>query len=285
MPDIRILQPGDEAILEAFLLPRLESSMFLIGNQRASGLVDHGQPYQGTYAAAFEGQCITAIVAHFWNGVLIFQAPSYLHELWRAAADASRREIKGLIGPADQVAAARAALDMDAAGVQMDQREKLYALDFAEMVVPDALRSGIVCGRRIEPRDLNLVTEWSVAYSIEALGEQASPQLRDDCRASVQRSMEEGHTWLLEAEGTPVASTSFNAAIREAVQVGGVWTPPPLRRRGYARCAVAASLLDAQAEGAEKAILFTGQENIAAQKAYTSLGFRHIGYYRIILIH
>jgi RimJ/RimL family protein N-acetyltransferase len=285
MPDIRILQPGDEATLEAYLLPRLESSMFLIGNQRASGLVDHGQPYQGTYAAAFEGQCITAIVAHFWNGVLIFQAPSHLDELWRAAVDASRREIKGLIGPADQVAAARAALDIDAAGVQMDQREKLYALDFAEMVVPDTLRSGIVCGRRIEPRDLDLVTEWSVAYSIEALGEQDSSQLRDDCHASVRRSMEEGHTWLLEVAGTPVASTSFNTAIREAVQVGGVWTPPPFRRRGYARCAVAASLLDAQAEGAEKAILFTGQENIAAQKAYTALGFRHIGYYRIILIH
>jgi predicted GNAT family acetyltransferase len=222
-------------------------------------------------------------VAHFWNGVLIFQAPCHLDELWRAAADASGREVKGLIGPADQVGAAKAALDVDSASVQMDQREKLYALDLAELVVPDALRSGGVCGRRIEPRDLNVVTEWMVAYRIEALGEKPIPHLREQVRVSTQRSIEEGHTWVLEAEGTPVACTSFNTAIREAVQVGGVWTPPPLRRRGYARCAVAASLLDARTEGAEKAILFTGEDNVAAQKAYTALGFKHIGHYHILL--
>ncbi len=53
-PTIRILQPGDEAALEAFLVPRMASSMFLIGNLRASGLVDRGKPYEGTYAAVFE---------------------------------------------------------------------------------------------------------------------------------------------------------------------------------------------------------------------------------------
>jgi len=265
-------------------MPRLESSMFLIGNQRASGLVDRGQPYQGTYAAASEGECITAVVAHFWNGVLIFQAPCHLDELWRAAMDASGRAVKGLIGPADQVKAARTALGPDPASVQMDETEKLYALHLSEMVVPEALRSGSVCGRRIEPPDLDLVTEWNIAYSIEALGEQASPQLAEDCRASVQRSMQEGHTWVLEAQGSPVACTLFNTAIMEAVQVGGVWTLPPLRRRGYARCAVAASLLDARAEGAEKAILFTGESNIPAQRAYSALGFHHIGDYRIVLL-
>ena len=31
---VRILKPGDEALLEAFLLPRVESSMFLLGNTR-----------------------------------------------------------------------------------------------------------------------------------------------------------------------------------------------------------------------------------------------------------
>ena len=48
MVDIRLLRPGDEAALEAFLLPRVESSMFLVGNLRSSGLVDRGQPNEGT---------------------------------------------------------------------------------------------------------------------------------------------------------------------------------------------------------------------------------------------
>ena len=38
-PLLRILHPGDEPALEAFLQPRLESSLFLLGNMRQAGLV------------------------------------------------------------------------------------------------------------------------------------------------------------------------------------------------------------------------------------------------------
>jgi predicted GNAT family acetyltransferase len=90
--------------------------------------------------------------------------------------------------------------------------------------------------------------------------------------------------WVLEHNHKPVACTAFNSTTKEAVQIGGVWTPLELRGRGYARCAVAASLLDARAEGARQAILFTGINNVAAQKAYLALGFEHVGDYRILLL-
>jgi predicted GNAT family acetyltransferase len=283
-PAIRILQPSDEAILEAFLLPQIESCMFLLSNMRLSGLVDHGQPYEGTYAAAFEGGDIVAVVAHYWNGNLVLQAPGHADALWRAAIAASERPIEGLIGPDDQVGRAKGALGIDASHVQMDETEKLYSLKLDELIEPGGLRSGELDGRRIEPRDLELVTQWRTAFSLEALGEKDSPQLRQRCRASIERSLREGHTWILEDQGQPVACSSFNAATTEAVQVGGVWTPPELRRRGYGRAVVGASLLDARAENVERAILFTGKTNIAAQKAYVALGFRHIGDYRIVLL-
>ena len=44
------------------------------------------------------------------------------------------------------------------------------------------------------------------------------------------------------------------------------------------------SLLDARAEGVQKAILFTGESNLSAQRAYTALGFRHVGDYRLLLL-
>jgi hypothetical protein len=66
-PTIRILQPGDETALEAFLLSRVESSMFLIGNMRASGLIDNGQACAGTYAAALKDKRVVGVVAHYWN--------------------------------------------------------------------------------------------------------------------------------------------------------------------------------------------------------------------------
>jgi predicted GNAT family acetyltransferase len=283
-PTISILRPGDEAALEAFLLPRVETSMFLIGNTRAAGLADHGERYQGTYAAAFESGEITAVVAHYWNQNLTLQAPVHLEELWEAAVQGSGRPVKGLIGPSDQVDAVKEAFHLDDSIIQMDETEKLYSLTLKDLIVPDNLRSGTVKGRRMEPRDMEVVTQWRVAYSLEALGEEDSPELREQCRASLERSLSEGHTWVLEAQGRPVACSSFNTAIKEAVQVGGVWTPPKLRRRGYGRAVVAASLLDAQAEGVSTAILFTGLENIAAQKAYEALGFEHIGGYRLLLL-
>jgi predicted GNAT family acetyltransferase len=283
-PVIRTLKPGDEAALEAFLLPRVESSMFLIGNMRAAGVTDRGQAYEGTYAAAFEDREIAGVVAHYWNQNLVLQAPAHLNALWRAAVKASERPIKGLLGPDDQVSVVEEALDIDDSNAQLDETEKLYDLKLDELAVPGSLGSAKVTGRRIEARDLDLVTAWRIAYACETLGEEDGPQLRARCQASIERSIEEQRTWVVEDQGVPVACSSFNAVIQEAVQIGGVWTPPELRRRGYGRAVVAASLLDARAEGATKAILFTAEDNIAAQKAYVALGFRQVGSYRMLLL-
>lgn len=283
MADIRILQPGDETTLEAFLLPRLESSMFLIGNCRAAGLLDRGRPLEGTYAGAFEGKRLVGVVAHYWNGNLILQAPESLPGLVEAATEASGRALRGLIGPEGQVRRAKELLGLDESSIQLDETEYLYSLMLADLLVPDSLRSGRLQARRIEPGDAGLLTEWRVGFSIESLGAQDTPQLWAQCRASVERSTRDCLAWVLTDRDRRVSTSAFNTAIDEAVQVGGVWTPPELRNRGYGRAVVAASLLDARAEGAIQSILFTGINNLPAQRAYTALGFRHVGDYRLLL--
>jgi predicted GNAT family acetyltransferase len=284
MTKIRVLRPGDEAALEAFLLPRIETSMFLIGNMRTAGLIDRGARYEGTYVAAFEEGRVTGVVAHAWNGNLMLQAPRRLDDLWRAAASASGREIKGLVGPSEQVEAVRKKLDITDLSIQLDETEKLYSLALSDLAVPGELRAGRLRGRRIEPGDLDLLFEWHLAFGLEALGAEDTPELRAQVRASLESLVREGRTWILEDGARPVATSSFNSAVREAVQIGAVWTPPELRSRGYGRAAVAASLLDARAEGVGTAILFTPQDNIPAQRAYEALGFRHIGEYRLLLL-
>jgi RimJ/RimL family protein N-acetyltransferase len=295
MPAIRILEQPDQPALEAFCLPRIATSMFLIGNSRAAGLVDRGQELQGTYAAAFEPGAsgdaqMVGVVAHCWNKMLIPQAPAHLDELWRAAVRASGRGIGGAIGPADQVGAMVEAWHAEGwtVDVQLDEEEKLYTLALDELRVPEALRAGKLRGRRIALEDVDQIARWRVAFALESLHEEDGPRLRESTRASVERSRQSGHTWLVEEKRgqgyTPVATSAFNAAVREAAQIGGVYTPPELRRRGYARAAVAASLLDARAEGAHTAILFTGEDNLPAQKAYTALGFRHVGAFRLVLL-
>ena len=54
--------------------------------------------------------------------------------------------------------------------------------------------------------------------------------------------------------------------------------------RALAVINLAFSLLDAYAEGVQKAILFMGESNLTAQRAYTALGFRHISDYRLVLL-
>jgi predicted GNAT family acetyltransferase len=258
--------------------------MFLIGNSRAVGLLDRGKPLQGTYAGAFEAGYLVGVVAHYWNGNLILQAPEGLQALVEAALRASGRDLHGLIGPAEQVRRVKQSLGLAEDKIQLDETENLYHLDLAGLVVPESLRSGRLQARRCEPGDLDLLTRWRVGFSLESLGAADTSHLWRQCRASVERSLADGQTWMLIEGDRPVSTSSFNTAIDEAVQVGGVWTPPELRSRGYGRSVVAASLLDARSEGAVQSILFTGVRNIPAQRAYVALGFRHRGDYRLLLL-
>ena len=284
MSELRILKSGDEPAMEAFLLPRIESSMFLIGNSRMSGLEDRGRPYQGTYAGVFEGDKIVAAAACYWSRMVVLQAPDHVEKLVRTVLSLSGRPLKGLIGPADQVAKAENFLGLKDPDIQLDSEEFLYSLDLNRIQVPEIADSGKVHCRRIEAFDIELITEWEVCYRLEALGEKDSPRLRIECREDMERSIREERTWILENNGLPVARTSFNTVIKEAVQVGGVWTLPEWRNRGYARAVVAHSLLDARKKGASTAILFTPEDNYSAQRAYEALGFERIGSYRILFL-
>src|SRR5947208_11092577 len=129
MPDLRTLQPGDEAALDAFLARHADSSMFLRSNARAAGLVDHGEPLQATYVAALEGGRMVGVVAHCWNGMVLVQAPAHAADLARDAVRRSRRAVTGFSGPWTQVVAARAALGLTAAPAIKDSRDDLYALE------------------------------------------------------------------------------------------------------------------------------------------------------------
>ena len=288
--EIRRLMPGDAGALEAFLLPRIASSMFLLGNLRAAGLIDNGVRFSGAYVGAFDDGVLTGVVAHYWNGMLMPQAGEQVEALWRAAVATSGRGVRGAIGPVDQVDVIRAGLDAEAARAscalprQQDAREPLFALELAALVVPEALRQGEVVGRRATSRDADALAAWRVAFEVEALRVEPAAKALLDARTGVGRQIDDGSLWVLEHGGRPVAMTAFNARTAEAVQVGGVYTPPELRGRGYARCAVAASLLAARDEGATLGVLFTAEDNAVAQRAYRALGFREAGAFRLLML-
>ena len=113
MAEIRPLTPDDQRPLERFLLAHPNTTMFLRSNLLAAGLVDHGERQEGTYVAAFDGSQVLAVVAHYWNGNLVVEAPVELEALVHAAVRASGREVRGFIGPHAQAVAARACTGID----------------------------------------------------------------------------------------------------------------------------------------------------------------------------
>ncbi|HVJ52503.1 MAG TPA: GNAT family N-acetyltransferase [Aliidongia sp.] len=276
--EIRRLGPGDEEAVERFLARHAESSLFLRSNLARSGLEDGETAYRGHWAAGRRHGEIIGLASHFWNGNLLLQAPEATVEI-AAAALREGRNLAGLIGPWAQCTAVRAALAPDRA-LRADLRDMLFALDLAALRLPAAL-NGSAC-RRAGPADLDRLLDWTAAYGIEALDEADDDRTRAANRTNVGLMIAEGRQFILERDGTPIASCTFNAAIPDMVQVGAVWTPPPLRCRGHARRVVAGALQIARAEGARSAILFTGDDNIPAQRAYRALGFEEIGDYGLI---
>ncbi len=279
---VRVLCPGDVPALESFLLAHRDSSLFLRSNVRSGGIVDRGEPYQATYAAAFDGDRIVGVAAHCWNDSLVVQAPAAVEPVVREAVRASGRRIRGLVGPWGQLVAARTALGLDGSATRMCSRDDLFALDLAALVVPAPLAEGRVRCRATRADDLDLVTEWRVGYRTELMGDTDGPELRRLARDDMELMHRAGSSFLLEDGNALVAFSAFNARLPDVVQIGGVWTPPALRSRGYARAAVAGSLVAVRPEGVTRSILFTGEDNPAAQRAYVALGYRRIGEYGLI---
>jgi predicted GNAT family acetyltransferase len=78
----------------------------------------------------------------------------------------------------------------------------------------------------------------------------------------------------LEIEGKIVAVASSNGLAIKAFQILGVATHPDFQRKGYAKAVCSHLIRYMQTKGATKAIIFTGEENVAARKCYLDLGFR-----------
>ena len=276
----RQLGPGDELALDAFCAAYRATTMFFASNRRTAPLGSSGHRRAGVYAGAFEGGELVGVVAHYEMGSLVSRAGAHALELARRVLAQTGRPCSAFVGPEPEVDALCEALAPADLAWGIEGRELLFELPLAQLRAP-AMDSGQA--RPAELDDLDTLAAWSVDYALETLGSTRSEAMLARERELMRGNIEAGRTWVLEADGERLAMTSFNAQIPEAVQVGGVWTPPALRGRGYASQVVAAHLAHARDQGATTAILFTQVENAPAIAVYRKLGFVEIGRYRLAL--
>jgi predicted GNAT family acetyltransferase len=283
----RVLQAPDLPQVDAFLRKHADSSMVLRSNLLADGIEDKGGRFGGVYAGAFGAEgTLRAVAAHYRRFGNVFpqaESEEALDAAVSCAVEASGDRVRGVIGLRPLVRRAIARLELNAAPCNYDANEGLYAIELEQLRKPALLLDPEVELRAVEPGDESFFVEWLIDYEVRTLGAPDNADTRQKCRESFARSLASKEPCLLTHAGIPRAKTDFNARLPDMVQVGGVYTPPQQRGRGYARAAVALSLLRARRRGAKRAVLFTGDDNLPAIGAYRSIGFGRVDDFAIVL--
>lgn len=282
---MRKLRAGEEEKLEVFLSKYAQTSMFLRSNCEAVGLEYKDERYHGEYLASFDkSENVQGVLAHYWNGNVIVQAPddNVLHQLINAFKNRVSRPVAGVLGPGKQGKIVIKSLGLSQKAFAVEHNEALYALDLDKLNVPDSLNREHCQIIEVGEIGRNVLKQWIRAYQIEALGAEDNKELDLIVENRVERTISEKSCWGLLIDGVPVSLSGFNSRLPDMVQIGPVWTPPEYRSLGYARTVVALTLEKAKEEGVKKAILFTNDP--AAIKAYEAIGFEKIGHYCLALL-
>ncbi len=283
--NIRELTADDRSALIRFLKPHTEQTLFLQYNILRGGLTYEGKPGQSIFWGLFEGREITAVLSLSWNGYLQVFAPKAIDQFCEVLTAFLRREeriVCGINGLAQYVRQMLLSLGLTQHPKSIDNDEDLFSLNIGNLQIPIDRKPGLKL-REVLHSDLELLVEWQIGYAVETLGYIEDKKLREGTQKRIEAliKLKPSDVRILEYGGSPVSRTNFSASTPDAVMLGGIWTPPELRNKGYARTAIAAHLLEVAKTGVSKAVLFTSSP--AATKVYKSLGFKAIGLFGFVI--
>ena len=153
------------------------------------------------------------------------------------------------------------------AAAAVHQRSRLYRLAGLADPSPAPAGRARVAGRA--DRDL-LVAWW------QAFGREAGSLAESDSGRTVDHRLGHDGLTLWEDDGRPVSMAGLTRQVAGTIRVGPVYTPPGLRRRGYAGAVTAAVSRAALDAGADEVLLFTDLANPTSNSLYQRLGFRPV---------
>ncbi|MDQ3880446.1 MAG: GNAT family N-acetyltransferase [Chloroflexota bacterium] len=148
------------------------------------------------------------------------------------------------------------------------RRERIHRL--ARVIWP-RMPSGHA--RRAAASDRELLTAWIDAFWKESLGESDG----GEATLAVNRWLNEPErTMYLWDDGRPVAMCGVSGPTPNGIRIGPVYTPPPLRRRGYASACVAVASQEQIDAGRRFCFLFTDAANATANHIYREVGYEPV---------
>jgi predicted GNAT family acetyltransferase len=173
-------------------------------------------------------------------------------------------DLSGVSGPADAVArfAGRWAELLGVAAAPVEG-QRLYALDSLD---PPIGVAGSL--RRAIDADTDLVLTWARGF----LRDTGAPVTTE---VTIRRRLDAGMIWIWEHHD-PVSMASHTPAVAGVSRIGGVYTPPEHRGRGYATACTAAVTNAALQADAQQCVLYTQLANPQSNAIYRRLGYRPV---------
>jgi uncharacterized protein len=178
-------------------------------------------------------------------------------------------QVPGVVGPEDAARTfAEAWCGRTGEGSVVHMRQGLYEL---RRVIPAPPTAGFM--RAATASDAERIDAWSEGFARDAgLPAEEHPAARQAMAGALGR----GEVVVWDDQG-PVTMAATRGRTRNGIRVAYVYTPAPLRRRGYASALVAAlsaKMLDA---GCAFCMLYTDLDNPTSNHVYQRVGYEPIG--------
>jgi uncharacterized protein len=283
---IRLVDTEDLERVRSFLEAHVETSLFLLSNLAIFGprLGEHWN--SANYRLLEESGRIVAVFCLTRRGNLLVQAGGRT-DLAEPILEACESEPIEVCGVAGEWPVAAALWDLLLADPRFEpsqgcSRDVLYRVPLGrDALAPKPRPAGLIV-RTLEPGDFEQWERLNSAY----LAEMHLPlPVIDAAHEAEFARRARAHWWWGTFVGPELAATvALNAAYGAVGQVGGVYTRPVDRKKGFARAAMLQLMEDCRdLHQFDKLILFTGEDNLPARRLYESLGFEAAGGFGLLL--
>ena len=119
--------------------------------------------------------------------------------------------------------------------------------------------------------DVELISRWLHRFQVEAVPYE--PLDPNTVQRDAERRARQEATFFWETEGHPVSMASLARPSRRGITINAVYTPPELRRRGYASALVAAVSNEGLKRGKDFCPLYTDISNPVSNSIYRKIGY------------
>lgn len=281
-PRIRTLAAEDMPALSEFLGLYPESSMHMLANLRAGGIVCKGEAQQAHYIGMFERSRLTGVLALCTNDMVLVQCPNLDHltrltNAWQEWFDGGAM---GLIGPRTQIEHLAGLLGGERLPFRLNNTEQMMSMLCREVIMPASMIGEV---RWSTQDDLERLYGWRTACLHEVMGLPLSEALVEQVRADVDGETAARHLAVL-LDGDQLAACAQIAHEQDnTIKLGLVYVPPERRGRGLAKQMLAGLMQIAAARGVQRATLYTTRRQVAINRAATAVGFKPYGDFGVIL--